>query len=84
MKNNKDQRRRKKLEEKAKSRRRHEDTLKLRSMFPDFVFDESESQTDPAFVALIKNAIRQFRFTELHQLDQIAFNDMKNFGAEYP
>ncbi|HEY0981226.1 hypothetical protein [Schlesneria sp.] len=83
-KNSKDQRRKKKLEEKSKSKRDHEESLKLRSVYPDFVFDETESQTDPAFVALIKDAIRQFRFTELHPMDRTAFKDMKKFGAAYP
>ena len=84
MKNNKAQRRKKKLDEKSKSKLAHEDALKLRSLFPEFVFDETESQADPAFVELIKNAIRQFRFSELHDMEQTAFKDMKKVGAAYP
>ena len=83
MKNNKDQRRKKNLDEKVKWKRDHEAALKLRSVFPNFVFDETESEADPAFVALTKEAIRQFRFSELHGMEQIAFKDMKNYGVAY-
>ena len=83
MKLNKDQRRQKKLKERDRSKRDREHTQKLRSEFPEFVFDETESHANPAFVAMIKESIRQFRFSELHPMEQTAFKDMREYGAEY-
>ena len=81
MNKNKDQRRKDKLAARGKRVREHDAARKLRSLFPEFVFDESEA--DPEFASIIKEAVRQFRFSELPAFDQIAFKDMKESGAAY-
>ena len=52
-----------------------------RAEFPDFRYQEKHG--NPEFVAIVKEAIRDFDFAKLNAVEQNAFRMMKEFGAEH-
>ena len=51
-----------------------------RAEFPDFVFREEHG--NPEFVAIVKEAIRDFDFAKLGELPQLAFRLIKKYGEK--
>ena len=75
----------KKIAAQERDKRALERTLEIkhrrRAEFPDFVFQEKHG--NPEFVAIVKQAIRDFDFAELDKPYQNAFRWMKREGAAY-
>lgn len=75
----------KKIDAQKRDKRALENALEIkrrrRAKFPAFVFQEKHG--NPEFVAIIKEVIGRFDFTELDEIEQSTFRLMKQRGAEY-
>lgn len=79
MRNEKSDRRKKKLADRSKRQKEHAAALDRRAEFPEFVFDDRHA--DPAFAAVVRAAVEKFDFADLPSVEQRAYKVMRREGA---
>jgi hypothetical protein len=79
MRNEKSERRKKKLAECRRREKDHTAALARRVEFPEFVYDDTHA--DPAFAAVVRAAVEKFDFGELPSVEQKAYKIMRREGA---
>lgn len=79
MRNDKSQRRKKKLADRVRREKSWAVKAARRAEFPEFVFEVTHA--DPEFAAVIREAVGRFRFEELPAVEQSAFKIVREKGA---
>lgn len=78
MRNEKAERRKKKLHERQQRQRSHRAELARRAEFPEIVI--SDAHADPAFAAAVREAVAKFDFRSLPPFDQEVYRHMRRDG----
>src|SRR5947207_14519440 len=79
MRNEKSDRRKKKLAERRRRERGHAAALARRAEFPEFVFDDRHA--DPVFAAVVRAAVEKFDFADLPAIEQTTYKVMRREGS---
>lgn len=79
MRNEKSERRKRKLDDRKRRERERLAAVARRAEFPEFVFDDTHA--DPEFAAVVRGAVEKFDFSELPAVEQTAFKIVRRQGA---
>src|SRR5262245_34178388 len=79
MRNDKSQRRKRKLADRRRREKVWAVKIARRAEFPEFVFDDAHA--DPEFAATIREAVGRFSFDELPSVEQSAYKLVREKGA---